>query len=118
MKAADIKSNLPEPQRFRSLRSKALFPFFLLIVALCATAFWGSFYVAERSFKSSVDERLAATQEVLFREFKKQELILETYAVIMQQFHSLPEKFRQEANFGILQDRLFNILENSKISTA
>jgi diguanylate cyclase (GGDEF)-like protein len=118
MNTADFKPNLPEPQRFRSLRSKALFPFFLLIVALCATAFWGSFYVAERSFKSSADERLAATQEVLFREFKKQELILETYAVIMQQFHSLSEKFRQEAEFGILQDRLFNILENSKISTA
>ncbi len=78
MKAADFKPTLAEPQRFRSLRSKAFSPFFLLIIALCATAFSGSFYVAESSFKSSTDERLAASQEVLFREFKKYENILET----------------------------------------
>ena len=77
MKAADLPHSSPKPQRFRSLRSKVLLPFFLLIAALCASAIWGSFHLADRSFKNSVDERLTATQEVLYREFKKQELILQ-----------------------------------------
>ncbi len=118
MKAADLPHSSPKPQRFRSLRSKVLLPFFLLIAALCASAIWGSFHLADRSFKNSADERLAATQEVLYREFKKQELILQTYAVIMQQFHSLSERFQSEAEIGILQDRLYNTLEDSNISTA
>ncbi|MCK5342226.1 MAG: hypothetical protein KAR20_02415, partial [Candidatus Heimdallarchaeota archaeon] len=46
--------------------------------------------------------------EVLYREFKKQESILQTYAVIMQQFQSLSERFQYESELGILQDRLFN----------
>lgn len=118
MKAADPSSTAPLPRRFRSLRSKVLSPFFLLITILCTATIIGSFQLAERSYQNSVDERLAATQEVLFREFKKQELILETYAVIMQQFNSLSERFQNEAEFGILQDRLFNTLEKSNISIA
>lgn len=118
MKVADSPQTPLKPQRFRSLRSKVLLPFFLLISILCVSAIWGSFLLADRSFKNSADQRLAATQEVLFREFKKQELILQTYAVIMQQFQSLSENFQEEAEFGILQDRLFNTLESSNISTA
>ncbi len=118
MKIAGSSQNAPKPQRFRSLRSKVLLPFFLLIMALCASAIWGSFHLADRSFRNSADERLSATQEVLFREFKKQELILQTYAVIMQQFHSKYERFQNEPDFGIMQDRLFNTLEESNISTA
>ena len=118
MKAAELPQNPPTPQRFRSLRRKVLLPFFFLIAALCVSAIWGSFHLADSSFKNSADERLAATQEVLFREFKKQEHILQTYAVIIQQFQSLSERFQSEAEFGILQDRLFNTLEESNISTA
>ncbi len=118
MKAADLPQSSPKPHRFRSLRSKVLLPFFLLIAALFASAIWGSFHLSDRSFKNSADERLAATREVLFREFKKQELILQTYAVIMQQFQSLSERFQSEAEIGILQDRLFSTLEESNISTA
>ena len=116
MKAADSPSTPSKPQRFRSLRSKVFLPFLFLIVALCAAAIWGSFHLADRSFTNSADQRLAAAQEVLFREFKKQEDILQTYAVIMQQFQSMSERFQNEAEIGILQDRIFNTLEKSKIS--
>jgi len=118
MKAADSPQATPRPRRFRSLRSKVLLPFFLLIAALCGSAIWGTLHLADSSFKNSADERLAATGEVLFREFKKQELILQTYAVMMQQFQSLSERFQNESEIGILQDRLFNTLEKADISTA
>ncbi len=118
MKAADSPSTTPKPQRFRSLRSKVFLPFFILIIILGTAAIWGSFHLADLSFRNSVDQRLAATQEVLYREFKKQESILQTYAVIMQQFQSLSERFQYESELGILQDNLFNTLEKARISTA
>ncbi len=118
MKAPASPSTAPKPQRFRSLRSKVFLPFFILIIILGGAAIWGSVHLADRSFRNSVDQRLAATQEILYREFKKQESILQTYAVIMQQFKSLSERFQHETEFGILQDRLFNTLEKERISTA
>ncbi len=93
MKAAAPPSTAPEPQRFRSLRSKVFLPFFLLILILCAAAIWGSFHLADTSFKNSTDQRLAAAQEVLYSEFRNQESILYTYAGIMQRFQSLSERF-------------------------
>jgi diguanylate cyclase (GGDEF)-like protein len=117
MKAASQSSSPQKLRRFRSLRSKVFLPFLFLIVALSVTAIWGSIHLAKHSFQNSADERLSATKEVLYREFKKQEIILQTYAVIMQQFQSLSERFHNEAEFGILQDRLFNTLEESNITT-
>jgi diguanylate cyclase (GGDEF)-like protein len=118
MKVADSPQSPSKPQRFCSLRRKVMLPFFVLIAALFCSAIFGSLHLADTSFKNSADQRLAATQEVLFREFKKQEIILQTYAVIMQQFQSLSESFQNDAEFNILQDRLFNTLEESNISTA
>lgn len=117
MKAADTPPITQKPRRFRSLRSKVFLPFLFLIIALSVAAVWGSIHLANESFQNSADERLTATQEVLYREFKKQEIILQTYAVIMQQFQSLSENFQNEAEIAILQDRLFNTLEESQIST-
>lgn len=118
MTTAESPAATPKPRHFRSLRRKVLLPFFFLILALCATAIWGTFHLAERSFKSSADERLAASQEILYREFKKQETILQTYALIMQQFQSISQRFRNEGEIAILQDRLFTTLEENNISTA
>lgn len=118
MKADDRPPTDVKPPRFRSLRSKLFLPFCLLIFSLCTAAIAGSFLLAKDSFTNSVDERLAATQEVLFREFKKQEEILQTYALIMQQFQSLSRRFHSESEVGILQDKLFSTLEEANISTA
>jgi len=117
MKAASPSTASEQSRRFRSLRRKVFFPFLFLIVALTVAAIYGSIHLAEHSFQNSADERLAATKEVLYREFKKHEIILQTYAVIMQQFQSLSERFHNEAEFGILQDRLFSTLEKSNITT-
>lgn len=118
MQEAGSSTTVPQQsRRFRSLRSKVFLPFLFLIVALSIAAIYGSFHLAEQSFQNSTDERLTATKEVLYREFKQQEIVLQTYAVIMQQFESLSERFHNEAEFGILQDRLFSTLEKDDIST-
>lgn len=116
MKAADINPTSSKTQRFQSLRGKIYLPFFILIVGLCAAGIWGTFHLADKSFQNSAEQRLQATQEVLFREFKKQETLLQTYTVMMQQFQSLYDRYRKDAEIGILQDRLFNVLEESKIN--
>ncbi len=67
---------------------------------------------------NSADERLSAAQEVLFREFKKQEIILQTYATFLQQFQSLAERAEFSTETGILQDKFFNSLEKANISTS
>jgi len=118
MKAADTTSKKKQPQRFRSLRRKVFFPFFILIAVLFTVATVGSMYMADRSFENSIDQRLTATQEILFREFKKQEIILQTYAVLMQQFQAMTEQYGNDSDIGILQDSLFNTLEEANISTA
>jgi diguanylate cyclase (GGDEF)-like protein len=118
MKAAAPPSTAPEPQRFRSLRRKVFLPFLLIILMLCTAAIWGSFRLADTSLKNSADQRLAAAQKALYSEFKSQESILQTYAVILQQLQSLTEHFQYESEVGILRDRLFNTLEKAHVSTA
>lgn len=107
-----------KPVRFRSLRRKVFLPFFLLIIILSATAIVGALHLAKQSFEYSTDERLKAAQEVFYREFKKQEIILQTYAVLLQHFQSLAKRFQDSSEIGILQDRLYETLDEAEISTA
>ena len=118
MNAADKPATSSAPQRFNSLRSKVFFPFFMLLTILCALAIVGIMHISEHSYENSADQRLIAAQEVLFREFKKQEIVLQTYAVLMQQFQALSDRIQDESEVGILQDRLFNTLAELNISTA
>jgi diguanylate cyclase (GGDEF)-like protein len=92
MKAADLSSSTPQPQRFGSLRNKLFLPFILLVLSLCGAAVWGSMHLLEAAVKESTDERLSAAREVLYREFKTQEILLQNYAVIVQQLQSLAER--------------------------
>jgi diguanylate cyclase (GGDEF)-like protein len=118
MKAADFSPTNQSPQRFRSLRRKVYLPYIILIVLLSASAIWGALHLAKKSYTNSADQRLLAAQEVLFREFKKHEDILQTYAIIMQQFQALSERHKGASETGILQDHLYNTLEKADISTA
>lgn len=112
--ATEVASN----KRFRSLRLKIFLPFFLLITTLSVFAIFGAFHLASQSFENSTDLRLKAAQDVLYREFKKQEIILQTYAVMLQHFQSLTKRFQETADIGILQDHLYETLDQSEISTA
>ncbi len=107
-----------KPKRFISLRRKVFLPFLLLVTILSITAIAGALHLAKQSFENSTDERLNAAQEVLYREFKKQEIILQTYAVLLQHFQALAGNFQDSSEIGILQDRLYSNLDEAQISTA
>lgn len=112
------KTTPAKTKHFRSLQRKIFIPFFLFIMLLSSAGIYGAFHLAERSFENSTDERLRATQEVLYREFKKQETILQTYAVLLQHLQALSRRFQGSADIGVLQDKLYATLDEASISTA
>lgn len=99
-----------------SLRIKLLLPFLTILILLGVAAAIGSMQLVRSSLSQSADERLSAAREVVYREFKKQEDLLQTYTAFLQQFQNLIEHFPEAKEVGILQDRLFNTLEESDIS--
>jgi diguanylate cyclase (GGDEF)-like protein len=115
---ADRQTDTSEAARYRSLRRKVFLPYALLTIVLCSSAVVGALYLADISFRNSTDQRLEASSEVLFREFKKQETILQTYAVIIEQFQGMVDRFGQTSDIGLLQDHLFTTLERSRIDIA
>jgi len=99
-----------------SLRLKLFLPLAVLLVALGAATLFGLLYLLRDLTERTIDHRLNAAGEVLFREFRKQEEILLAYANFLEQFHFLSERFTQSDEIGILQDRLFSTLEKENIS--
>ena len=102
--------------RGNSLRSKLFTPFVIILVLLGVAATSGALHLLNTASIQTADERLIASQEILFREVKKQESMLETYAVFLQHFASLAHRFEGQNEIGIIQDRLFNTLEQDNIS--
>jgi diguanylate cyclase (GGDEF)-like protein len=68
--------------------------------------------IAERT----LDERLSAGSEVLFRDFKRQEERLLAYANFFEQLLVPDNQLENIDEVGILLDRLFNTLEKENIS--
>lgn len=66
-----------------SLLRKILLPFFLILTTLGAGATFVSVLLISEAISKTADERLVAFQEVVFREIKKQEILLSTYADIL-----------------------------------
>ncbi|PLX88500.1 MAG: hypothetical protein C0614_02450 [Desulfuromonas sp.] len=113
------KETLATPRqalRGNSLRSKLFTPFIIILVLLGVAATSGALHLLRTATTATADERLLATQEILFREFKKQESLLEVYAVFLQHFSSLATRFEGQDEIGIIQDRLFNTLEQENVS--
>ncbi|MBW2478231.1 MAG: diguanylate cyclase [Deltaproteobacteria bacterium] len=119
MVSASPDKQSSSPLRFmRSLRYKLFLPFLVIIILLGMAATFSSVGLLKSSLIQSADDRLLATQEMLFREFKKQEIILQTYTVLLQHFVSLVRHVNDTEEVGILQDQLFTTLEESNISVA
>lgn len=117
MTPATEQPDIPRtPGRGISLRSKLFIPFVLILTLLGIGATLGALHLLRTATTQTADERLLATQEILFREFKKQESMLETYATFLQHFEALANQFEGRSEVGILQDRLYNTLEDSRIS--
>ncbi|TLM68429.1 MAG: diguanylate cyclase [Deltaproteobacteria bacterium] len=116
--------NPPEPstlppvgeKRGLPLRFKLFLPFAVMLVAFGTATLFGSLFLLKDLTQRSLDQRLSAASEVLFREFRQQEEILLAYASFLEQFHFLSERFEQSEEIGILQDSLFTTLEKENIS--
>ena len=117
MTTSDPATTAPAPRkRGLSLRTKLFLPLALLLVLLGTAALFGSLDMASSVFERTLDDRLSAGSEVLFRDFKKQEEVLLAYANFLEQFHYLANHFEQNDEIGILQDRLFSTMEKENIS--
>ena len=119
MVSATQDKQASSPLRFMcSLRYKLFLPFLVIIILLGMAATFSSVGLLRSSLIQSADDRLVATQEMLFREFKKQEIILQTYTILLQHFVSLVKHVNDTEEVGILQDQLFTTLEEANISVA
>lgn len=99
-----------------SLRLKLFLPLACLFIVFGLVTLFGSLYLLRDLTQRTLDQRLNAASEVLFREVRKQEGVLLAYANFLEQFHFLAERFEQRDEIGILQDRLFSTLEKENIS--
>ena len=102
--------------RSNRLRSKLFTPFIIILVLLGIGATSGALHLLRTATTQTADERLLATQEILFRGFKKQESILEVYAIFLQHFASVSSRFEGQNEIGIFQDHIYNTLEKENIS--
>lgn len=66
-----------------TLLHKILLPFFLILSLLGVGATLVSVLLISNALYKTVDERLSAFQEVVFRDIKKQEILLTTYADLL-----------------------------------
>jgi len=106
----------PPSKRGLSLRAKLFLPLVLLLALLGSATLFGGLDMVRAIAERTLDERLSAGSEVLFRDFKKQEEMLLAYANFLEQFHFLANHFEKNDEIGILQDRLFATLEKENIS--
>lgn len=97
-----------------SLSARILLPFFCILITLSAVATVGSIVLIRQSLQQTVDERLLAAQEVIYREIKKQELLLDNYANLLVAFHG---SNNNDAIALTLQDQLYASLSRGKITT-
>jgi len=116
MTTPEPTSVTPPGHKWRlSLRAKLFLPLFILLILFGAAALIGSLQLIDEVAKRTLDDRLSAANEVIFREFKKQEEILLVYANFLEQFHFVTNRYEEGEEIGILQDRLFAALEKEDI---
>lgn len=99
-----------------ALRRKILLPFFLILVLLGGVAAVGTYQLIRQVLVATANQRLAAIQEVIYREIKKQELLLLTYAnmVEFQQYATLDD--RSDPKLALMQDQLLTLLGEAKVA--
>lgn len=101
-----------------SLRDRLLLPFLVTLLLLTIITASSAIGLFRKTITLSVDDRLQAAQEIVYREFKKQETILQTYTVFLQRFQSLINRYPDDTEVGVLQDKLFSTLAKSDITVS
>jgi diguanylate cyclase (GGDEF)-like protein len=101
-----------------SLRKKILAPFFVILGLLGAATIFGAAILISQTFHRTADERLQAIQEVAFREIKKQETLLATYAQFLAYTQAVDWQAQLSGETLILQNGLYEVLQQEDISVA
>ncbi len=101
-----------------SLRKKILLPFFAVLSILGATATLGSLLFITDTLEKTANDRLVASQEVIFREIKEQEILLGTYAKLLEYTHSLSLGSQDLIATSLLSDQLYESLRLADIRVA
>lgn len=98
------------------LRQKILLPFFLIIIIFGGVVSYGTYHLIQEALISTANQRLAAIQEIVFRELKKQEFLLLTYANMVEFQHD-SSKEKQSAPYSLLrQDKLLRLLGDGNVT--
>jgi len=98
-----------------SLRNKILLPFFIILILLGSGATIVSVLLINKAVSKTADERLNALQEVVFREIKKQEILLTTYASLIQSTQNFSS---QSKTTDIYKDQFYTTLRDANISVS
>lgn len=108
---------IPKPTG-TSLNQKILGPFFIIILLLGLSATVGSGLLISQSLSKNADERLATIQNILVREIKEHELLLESYASLLEYTHALAHQDTSRGTGAILLDQIYMALSKAEISIA
>lgn len=100
--------------RGMSIRNKILLPFFLILILLGCGATLVSVLLISKALSRTADQRLLAFQEVVFREIKKQEILLGTFAHLLQSYQVADT----DPQGNVVRDQLFSSLREAGISLA
>lgn len=100
------------------LRQKILLPFFLIIIVFGCVVSYGTYHLIKSALISTVNQRLLAIQDIVFRELKKQEFQLLTYANMVEFQHYTSSKEQIDPYFVLRQDKLLRLLGEGNITAA
>lgn len=101
-----------------SLKKKILRPFFITILLLGLAATVGSGLLISKALSKNADERLSTIQQILIREVKEHELLLESYASLLEYSQALVQQDTSAGTGGILLDQIYAALGKADISVA
>lgn len=98
------------------LRHKILAPFFLIIIIFGCVVSYGTYRLIQEALISTANQRLTAIQEIVFRELKKQEFLLLTYANLVEFQHSSSKESQTDPYFSLRQDKLLRLLGDGNVT--
>jgi diguanylate cyclase (GGDEF)-like protein len=98
------------------LRHKILVPFFLIIIIFGCIVSYGTYHLIQEALISTANQRLTAIQEIVFRELKKQEFLLLTYANMVEFQHYTSKESQSDPYFSLRQDKLLRLLGDGNVT--
>lgn len=98
------------------LRHKILLLFFLIIVVFGGAVSYGTYHLLQDALNSTANQRLTAIQEIVFREIKKQEFLLLTYANMVEFQHYSGDENQNDPYYSLRQDRLLHLLGEGNVT--